>query len=94
MENKITKDKSLGYTTGMLPGFTTYVHKAHLFSFADSTFMSVMSKFIDDIVKSIGANTSGVTTTINYGTAAVSIAMANPVFASISASVGVTCTLL
>ena len=94
MENKITKDKGLGYTTGMLPGFTTYVHKAHLFPSADSTFISGMSKFINDIVKSIGANISGVATTINYGTAAVSIAMANPIFASISAPVGVTCTLL
>ena len=94
MENKIIKDKSLGYTTGMLPGFSTYIHKVHLFSFADSTFMSGMSKFIDDIVKSIGANISGVATTINYGTAAVSIAMANPIFAPISAPIGVICTLL
>jgi len=94
MENKIIKDKSLGYTTGMLPGFSTYIHKVHLFSFADSTFMSGMSDFIENIVKSIGANISGVATTINYGTAAVSIAMANPIFAPISAPIGVICTLL
>ena len=80
MENKIIKDKSLGYTIGMLPGFTTYVHKVHLSSFSDNTFISGMNTFINDIVKSIGANISGVPTTINYGTAAVSMAMANPVF--------------
>jgi|GEM_PF-273717 len=94
MENKAVRDKGLGYTTGILPGFATYIHKVHLFSFSDDNFMSGMSKFIDDIEKSIGANISGVATTINYGTAAVSIAMANPIFAPISAPIGVICTLL
>ena len=94
MENKIVRDKGLGYTTGILPGFVTYIHKVHLFSFSDDNFMSGMSDFIENIVKSIGANISGVATTINYGTAAVSIAMANPIFAPISAPIGVICTLL
>ena len=94
MENKTVRDKGLGYTTGILPGFVTYIHKVHLFSFSDDNFMSGMSDFIENIVKSIGANISGVATAINYGTAAVSIAMANPIFAPISAPIGVICTLL
>ena len=94
MENKTVRDKGLGYTTGILPGFVTYIHKVHLFSFSDDDFMSGMSDFIENIVKSIGANISGVATAINYGTAAVSLAMANPIFAPISAPIGVICTLL
>ena len=94
MENKITRDKGLGYATGMLPGFTTYLHKVHLFSFSDNAFVSGMNTFINEILKSIGANISGVATVINYGTAAVSVAMANSIFAPISAPVGIICTLL
>lgn len=94
MENKITKDKGLGYATGILPGFTTYMHKVHLFSFSDNTFISGMNTFINEILKSIRANISGMATTINYGTAAVSVAMASPIFTPISAPVGVICTLL
>lgn len=94
MENKITKDKGLGYATGILPGFTAYVHKVHLFSFSDNAFISGMNTFINEILKSIGANISGVATVINYGTAAVSVAMASSIFAPISAPVGIICTLL
>ena len=94
MGNETVRDKGLGYATGMLPGFSTYIHKVHLFSFSDDSFMIGMSNFIENIVKSIGANISGVATTINYGTAAASIAMVNPVFASISAPIGIICTLL
>jgi hypothetical protein len=66
----------------------------HLFSFSDNAFMSGMNKLIKEILKSIGANISGVATMINYGTAAVSVAMASPIFATISAPVGIICTLL
>ena len=94
MENKIDRDKALGYIKGTLPGFTTYIHKVHLFSFSSNSFMIGMKKLIEDILKSIGANISGTATTINYGTAAVSMAMASPIFAPISAPVGIICTLL
>ena len=53
-----------------------------------------MRDFIINVLGTIGASISGPITTINYGTALVSIMMANPIFSPISAPVGVICTML
>ena len=94
MDSRIVVDPNLKYPTGSKPGFKIYFHKVHLFSVPDNLFMSGVKKSRDQILSGIGAKISGAATIITYGTAAVSLAMANPIFSAISATVGTVCTVL
>ena len=92
MDKKIVRD-NIGYINGSKPGFNKYIHKVHLFSYTSNKANKSMKDFISDVLNSIGASISGPITAINYGTALVSIMMANPIFSLISAPVGIICTV-
>lgn len=94
MDNIWVKDKITDAITSTMPGFIEYRHTVHLFAASEEEIASGNIAFQEELQKSIGANISGIATLISYGTAAVSLAMANPIFAGISASVGIICTLL
>ena len=94
MDNILIKDKISGTITSVIPGFIECRHKVHLFAASEGKISSGDYAFQEEVSKCIGANISGLATIISYGTAAVSLAMANPIFAAISAPVGIICTLL
>ena len=94
MDNIQIKDKISGTITSVIPGFVECRHKVHLFAASEGKISSGDYAFQEEVSKCVGANISGLATIISYGTAAVSLAMANPIFAAISAPVGIICTLL
>lgn len=94
MRMNLTSHPQLKYVSGSLPGFVPYVNRVYLFSAMSNGAISRMREFINSIIGTIGSKISGTAMMINYGTAVVSLAMANPLFAAISAPVGVSCTLL
>ena len=93
MDNKMVKDK-IGYLDGSKPGFNKYIHRVHIFASSSNNSKKNMREFIKALSESIGASISAPITAINYGTALVSIMMANPIFSLISAPVGIICTIL
>ena len=94
MDNIVIKDKISGTITSVMPGFVECRHKVHLFAASEGKIPRSDYAFQEEVSKCIGASISGLATIISYGTAAVSLAMANPIFTAISAPVGIICTLL
>ena len=78
---------------GTEPGFITCGHKVHIFAASANKSKMKMREFINKILGSIGASVSGPMMAITYGTAAVSLMMADPIFSAISAWVGSICTI-